>query len=66
MKRSRYEEQRKQEMRRQAGSQGAASEVRKIDTASVDTKALVDRLDEQRKRMSQRKARYPFNRLFEP
>ena len=40
------------------GTQGAASEVRKIDVASVDTAALLEQLRKQQKRAERRSAEY--------
>jgi hypothetical protein len=40
------------------GTHGAASEVRKIDVASVDTAALLEQLRKERKRAERRSAQY--------
>jgi hypothetical protein len=40
------------------GTQGAASEVRKIDVASVDTAALIERLEGEETRRVGRSSRY--------
>jgi hypothetical protein len=40
------------------GTQGPASEVRKIDVASVDTAALIERLEGEKKRWDERSLRY--------
>ena len=44
--------------RYRVGTQGAASEVRKIDVASVDTAALLEQLRKQQKRAERRSAEY--------
>jgi hypothetical protein len=40
------------------GTQGAASGVRKVDVASVDTAALIERLERGQKRWDRRSLRY--------
>jgi hypothetical protein len=46
------EQQERDEERARFGSQGAASECRKIDVASVDTAALLARLEQASRRVS--------------
>jgi hypothetical protein len=48
------------------GTRGAASEVRKIDLASVDTAALVERLGAELKRQDRRSALYIGKQPDEP
>ena len=56
-KRSTFEQQREQYRRSLAGSLGAASEVRKIDVASVDTARLIDQIEGEQERWERRRAR---------
>jgi hypothetical protein len=48
------------------GTHGAASEVRKIDLASVDTAALVEQLVEEKTRWGQRAQRRAGNQPDDP
>jgi hypothetical protein len=58
MKKSRLVEQFDQDKeRRLLGTHGAASEVRKIDPASIDATALVEQLSKEAKRWDRRTAR---------
>lgn len=47
-----------QTARYRIGTQGAASEVRKIDVASVDTVALLKQLRKEQRRAERRSAQY--------
>ena len=59
MTRSQYEERRAQEDKRRFGTQGAASDVRVIDPASVDTKVLIEQMKDAKERSERRSQKLP-------